>query len=185
MKKNIIIIILGILLLSISALSFVFYKEIHKENIELEEQIEELRNQNENYEKALESRIETVNNEAESSSSQEYSHIILIDYNTFMEKITQKESFILTVTQTTCSHCHEFKPILNKVMKENNLIAYELDLLTLTQEELNKVKDFINISGTPTTLFYENGEENITNRLVGNVSEETIIKRLKETNYIR
>ena len=47
------------------------------------------------------------------------------------------------------------------------------------------VKNVANISGTPTTIFIENGEEKSTlNRLVGNVAEYKLVDKLKTMGYI-
>lgn len=185
MKKNIVIIILIVLVITSISLSLFFYNDLKKEYTSLKEKVEEQEKTSSSYDKVPEKKEEENNREEENTSNQGYSHITPINYETFLNKITQKENFILVVTQTYCSHCHDFKPVINKVLKEQELIAYELDLQTLTPEERKATAEIINVSGTPTTLFFENGEENITYRLVGSVSEETIINHLKEAHYIR
>ena len=48
-----------------------------------------------------------------------------------------------------------------------------------------KFKEEGSFSGTPTVLFYENGEElGSFSRLVGNKSEKTLINRLTARGYI-
>lgn len=184
MKKNIIIIILSVLVITSISLSLFFYNDLKEEYTSLKEKVEEQGKTISSYDKVPEESAEN-NREEENTSNQDYSHIVQINYDTFVNKIDQNENFILVVTQTYCSHCHDFKPVINKVLKEQELIAYELDLQTLTPEERKATAEIINVSGTPTTLFFENGEENIAYRLVGSVSEETIINHLKEAHYIR
>ncbi|MDH6603864.1 thioredoxin-related protein [Bacilli bacterium PM5-9] len=75
------------------------------------------------------------------------------------KKIEAKESFIVVVTSTTCSYCEEYKPIVKKFtddIKDASLMEVVID--KLDNDEKN---DFIvkyAISGTPTTLFFKDGE---------------------------
>ena len=114
-------------------------------------------------------------------------HLVELTYSELMEKIDNKESFILIFTQTDCSHCHEYKPVLKKILAENDIIGYELNLKTLSDEEKAKVKaDVANVEGTPTTVFIENGQEKSTmNRINGNRSETDTINQLKKMGYIK
>ena len=49
-----------------------------------------------------------------------------IDYSKLEEMIDNKESFILEVVQTGCSHCEEFSPRFKAVLKTNDEEAYSL-----------------------------------------------------------
>ena len=97
-----------------------------------------------------------------------------------------KDTFILVITQTKCSHCAQYKPVLKEVLYEYNLKAYEIDQEKLSKKELGKLKNVANISGTPTTVFIVDGEEiNTSSRLKGAVTNKhTIVKRLKAQGYI-
>ena len=46
------------------------------------------------------------------------SYLKEIKYTSVMEKVENKESFVLLLSQTTCSHCMEFKPKLAEVAKK-------------------------------------------------------------------
>ena len=46
------------------------------------------------------------------------SYFVEIKYNEVMKKIENKESFVLLLSQTTCSHCAEYKPKLTRVSKK-------------------------------------------------------------------
>ena len=48
-------------------------------------------------------------------------YLIEIKYDKLMEKINNKEDFVLLLSQTTCEHCMDFKPKLNKVSKKYKL----------------------------------------------------------------
>ena len=57
--------------------------------------------------------------------------------------------------------------------------------LNKAKDEYTKFKEEGSFSGTPTVLFYENGEElGSFSRLVGNKSEKTLINRLTSRGYI-
>ena len=92
----------------------------------------------------------------------------------------------MVITQTQCSHCAQYKPVLKEVLHEYNLKAYEIDQEKLSKKDLGKLKNIANISGTPTTVFIVDGEEQSTNsRIKGAVtSKESIVKRLKAQGYI-
>ncbi len=111
--------------------------------------------------------------------------LVSLTYSELEKKINNKENFILVITQTDCSHCIEYKPVLEQVLLDYNLTAYEIDQKKISSEEKNKLKDIANISGTPTTVFIVNGEERQTaDRIVGSASRSKIIDRLKAMGYI-
>ena len=113
-------------------------------------------------------------------------HLIELSYNELEKKINKKESFILVVTRTNCSHCIEYKPVLKDVLLKYNITAYEIDTEKMTKQENAKFKDIANISGTPTTLFVENGiEKNTSTRIVGSTNSTKIINRFKAMGYIK
>lgn len=114
-------------------------------------------------------------------------NLIEITGTELLTKLEQKETFILLVSQEGCSHCEEYKPVLNRVLTENNIRAYELNLTNLRKdEELNKkFSSLFNIDGTPTTIFINEGTEKTTiNRLVGTKNYNSLVKSLKERGFI-
>ncbi len=104
------------------------------------------------------------------------------------ELLKNKETFILVFTQTGCVHCSEYKPILNRVLTENNIKAYEINRNNLEKEEetiKNKVNELFNINGTPMTLFINDGEEKTTiNRISGSTNYTNLKNILKERGFI-
>ena len=117
-------------------------------------------------------------------------NLILVTGEEILKKIDQKESFILVVTQDGCSHCEEYKPILNQVLTKNNIKAFELDLTKLKKENTetrNSINKLFNISGTPTTIFINDGIEKTTiNRLVGGGGTyNSIESSLKDRGFIK
>ncbi|MCI8575668.1 MAG: thioredoxin family protein [Bacilli bacterium] len=115
-------------------------------------------------------------------------NILSISGADVLEKIKNKETFILIRTQDGCHYCEEYKPILNRVLTENNIYAYELNTTNLAKEDQNisnEIEKLFHISGTPTTIFITNGKEQTTiNRLVGSSSYSNLLEILKERGFI-
>lgn len=112
-------------------------------------------------------------------------HLVLLDVDGLKDKLENKDSFMLIITQTTCEHCETYLPVFKKVLADYNLTAYQIQQDLLKGEDLAYLKSVASISGTPTLIFLKNGEEISTlNRLVGNRSRTETIDRLKVMGYI-
>lgn len=124
---------------------------------------------------------------------------VLITYNLFfktglteltidkaIEKIENKEDFVLCISQTTCTHCNSYKPKLKEVGKNYDLEIFYIDIDKYEQEEINKFKKYLSFDGsTPVTAFIKNGQETTAgNRIFGAVSYEKIVKKLKSNGFI-
>ena len=117
---------------------------------------------------------------------QEKSYLKEIKYDKVIEKINNKESFVLLLSQTTCSHCIAYKPTVEKVSKEYKLTIYYLETNLMNKKEAENFKKYISYSGTPTTVFIINGEEKtVANRLNGAVEESKLIEKLKSNGFIK
>lgn len=115
----------------------------------------------------------------------EDNHLIEINFNELNKKVENKETFILLISQTECTHCLAYKPLLKKVLAKYDITAYELSLDKLSKEENAQLKNIANVSGTPNTVFIFDGEEkNTANRIVGEATESEITSRLKAMGYI-
>lgn len=109
-----------------------------------------------------------------------------ITYQEVINKIENKEDFVLCISQTTCTHCQSYKPKLEKVANKYQINIYYIDVDLLTEEERKQFNKYVNISGgTPSTVFIKEGtEKTAANRINGDVSTEKIIKKLKQHGYI-
>lgn len=115
------------------------------------------------------------------------SKLIPISGQELLEKLNQKETFILVFTQEGCSHCNEYTPILNRVLDEYDITIYDLNLTELRKdtELYNQVSSKFNIPGTPTTIFINDGEEKTTlNRLVGGSNYKDLVEKFKDRGFI-
>ena len=110
-----------------------------------------------------------------------------INYNEFIEKINNKETFPLFVGSHECSHCDDFKKTVNRIVEDYQINIYYIDIANMTKEEYNKFLTIVNFGGsTPTTVFITEGEEKtVYNRIVGAVSYSKVIEKLKKTGYIK
>lgn len=114
------------------------------------------------------------------------SYFVEIKYEEVMKKIENKESFVLLLSQTTCSHCADYKPKLNRVSKKYKVEVYYLETDLLNEEESVELKKHFSFSGTPTTVFVIDGDEKTAaTRINGDVSEEKIISKLKSNGFIK
>lgn len=114
------------------------------------------------------------------------SYLTEISYDEIIEKIDNKESFILCITATDCIHCQNYKPKLEKIIKEYNITIYNTNIDNMTEEEYENFKTRLSFDGgTPVTIFIKDGTETTTaTRIEGNVSIEKIIKKLQKNDYI-
>lgn len=114
------------------------------------------------------------------------SNVVFIDVEQLEEKIKNKDSFVLVFTQDGCSHCQTYAPVLESVSKKYDIKIYDLNLTKVKSADISRVNTIASISGTPTTVFYKNGEEETTlNRINGDTSESKLVEKLKKLGYIK
>lgn len=105
-----------------------------------------------------------------------------IKYKDYEKLIEDKETFALEVMRNGCSACESFEPTLKEFVKEYKIEVKYINTDNLTDEQIDK----FGITGTPTIIFYENGEEKtISSRLIGAVSKDKIITKFKTNGFIK
>lgn len=117
-------------------------------------------------------------------SEDETEYIKEISLNDVIDKQEDKDSFILYIKQTDCEHCKEFTPTLMSVLRENDIIAYALNLTDLTEEEMEIYTDTFDVNGTPTVLFFDEGNESLI-RIEGAQSKAKVKSKLESTGFIK
>ena len=78
-----------------------------------------------------------------------------------LEKLENKESFIVYVCYDDCQSCKEFKPILNQLIENYDITIYYLPTDDKqTEDQLNEIQYnyFYRMYWTPTTYIVEDGE---------------------------
>ena len=114
------------------------------------------------------------------------SNLIELDYHNLENKINNKESFVVCISRTTCSHCNDYKPKLRKVANKYKINIYYTDIDKYNKTDLENFNKLISFDGgTPVTIFIKNGEEKTTaTRIEGDVSTDKIIDKLKKNGFI-
>ncbi|MBQ6494487.1 MAG: hypothetical protein IJI49_00630 [Bacilli bacterium] len=113
--------------------------------------------------------------------------LIAINYKEYQNKIKNKDSFILIVSQSTCSHCAEYKPKLIKIAKKNKIDIYYIDYDLETSTDQKEFLDNNNLTGsTPITLFIKHGKQtSLFDRIEGDVSIEKVTDKFKKLGFIK
>ncbi len=111
---------------------------------------------------------------------------IQLDYKKVVKKVEDKDSFILVVSKSTCSHCASYKPKIETIVKEYGIDVYYIDF---DDEDENTQKEFLDkfdLDGsTPITLFFKKGSEvSVLNRIEGDLPEEKVISTFKKMGFI-
>lgn len=112
-----------------------------------------------------------------------------ITYNEYInlkeESKNNNRKFILYVKQEGCPHCTAFTPTVEKVANKYKVQIYYINLTNLTKEDYKLFNSEGFVNGTPTILFFENGEElGSFSRIIGNKSEKTLTNKLIARGYI-
>lgn len=110
-----------------------------------------------------------------------------VSFDTLNAMIEKKESFVLVIGSSDCTHCADYKTTMKDVVKRNKVTIYYIDVSKLNSTEFAKLRNKFSFTGTPTTIFVEDGKEKDAqfNRINGAKDYDTIIKRLKKNNYIK
>lgn len=110
-----------------------------------------------------------------------------INYKEITKKIDNKDSFALIISRSNCSHCIEYKPKVKKIANKYNINIYYIDYDKETNKNQTALLDMYNLDGsTPITIFIKKGKQTkVFDRIEGDVSEERVIKKLKELKYIK
>lgn len=113
-------------------------------------------------------------------------NFIKLNYNEILEKINSKESFILCISASKCTHCKSYKPKLKKISNDYDIKIYYTDVDKFNDNEYDEFKDKFSFDGgTPTTMFFKNGQEKTTaTRIEGDISIERTIDKFKKNGFI-
>lgn len=108
-----------------------------------------------------------------------------ITFKEYENLIENKETFVLEMMSTDCSHCQNLKPKLQKVVKEYGIKIKVINMAKLSIDDYKKFTSMVGTKGTPTIIFYKDGEEkSVATRIIGDVSKEKIVQKLKDNEVI-
>ena len=109
-----------------------------------------------------------------------------ISYDEYKKLIDDKSSFPLVIGRETCSACEAYKTTMEKFIKKYGVDVKYIDLDDLTDSQENEIINDYPISGTPTTIFVKNGEEEDKyNRIVGNAKYSKTEDMYRQNGYIK
>lgn len=108
-----------------------------------------------------------------------------ISYDDLRNKIESKESFVLYVGSSSCSHCAEFRPKLEKVINKYKLDVYYVNMANLSEAKYNSVMKKVDGKGTPITVYIEKGKTKISPKIDGAGDEDMIINFFKDLKLIK
>lgn len=113
-------------------------------------------------------------------------NFIKLSYNEILEKVNNKEDFVLCVSASECTHCKSYKPKLRKISKDYDIKIYYTDIDKFGDKDYDEFKEIFSFDGgTPTTIFFKEGEEKTTaTRIEGDISMEKTIDKLKKNGFI-
>lgn len=108
-----------------------------------------------------------------------------LNYTEFMNKLDNKDTFVLVMGSDTCSACAQYKITMEDVMKNTKVEIFYLNLHALSDEDYSKIYSKFVVTSTPTTLFFKNGKETTTyDRIVGAAGYSDVISELKKHGYV-
>lgn len=111
--------------------------------------------------------------------------LIEINYDELSEKIKNKDSFVLYVGSSECSHCADYRPKLEKVISKYKLEVYYINMANVSEAKYNAVRKKVDMEGTPTTVYLEKGKTKSSPRISGDTDSETIEDFFKELGLVK
>lgn len=112
-------------------------------------------------------------------------YMVEISYDDYLELLENKESFILEIMRTDCSACISFKPKITQVANDYKIEIKYINTDHITSEEQAELFNSTGVTGTPTVIFYKDGEEEtVSSRITGSVSVDKIITKFKANGII-
>ncbi len=106
-----------------------------------------------------------------------------VNYQELQEIINKDEKSIIFVGRNDCGHCLSYKPIVEKVAKNNNLKVYYINTNKVAEESKENSEalwTFFDTDATPTTAIVGSGK--LIAREIGSLKEQQLLAFLK-ANY--
>ncbi len=108
-----------------------------------------------------------------------------LKYSEYQEKVDKKESFVIIIERTSCSHCQNFMPVAEKFANDNNLPMYYIDTDEMSEDDWSKLpksntffKEKGENWGTPTTIVLA-GKDSV-DYIEGETTEESLLDLYKK-----
>ncbi|MDD3187064.1 MAG: thioredoxin family protein [Bacilli bacterium] len=110
-----------------------------------------------------------------------------VSYDELINMLNNKESFMLMIGSSNCTHCDEYKLTLEEINKKYGIDVKYIDISKITDEnEINNLKSYFYYAGTPTTINVVDGvEENTLSRIVGSRDYSFVKDKMIQWGYIK
>lgn len=120
-----------------------------------------------------------------SGCSSKFNGYTEISYNELMKKVANGETFPLVIGSSECSACANYQIVMEKFIRDYQVEVFEIDLTKLNDNEYNELMTATSFTGTPTTLFYEEGKlTSYFNRIGGSSSKSVVEDYFRNNGYI-
>ena len=104
----------------------------------------------------------------------------------WFEAASSDKLTVITLGQTTCSHCIAFKPTAEKFVNRYAVDWYWIDVdqgasIQLTEQDIEILNEqFSDFTGTPYTAIYKNGS--IIDKINGEAEYADVVEKIKNAN---
>jgi len=95
-----------------------------------------------------------------------------INVKTLKKLFQTTQKSLLLLVKDDCSYCSQYEPIITKVLEDNELNAYRINISDLSDKEMQEMINYIDYDGTPTTYVIKDGVAKHT--ITGIVDENTL-----------
>lgn len=107
-----------------------------------------------------------------------------ITFDEYEKMIENEETFILLIGQPNCSHCADFKPTIEKVIKKYQIEIKYMDISKLNDKEYSILKNKTFVTGTPNIVFIKEGKLDTRAKIKGAKSYDAVVNAFKKVGYI-
>lgn len=117
--------------------------------------------------------------------SQKLSGYTEISYNKLLKKMENGDTFPLVIGSSECSACANFKIVMDQFISKYQVEVFMIDILELSDDEYSQLKTDTSFSGTPTTVFYKDGQlTSFYNRIDKSETLEVVKDYFRNNGYI-
>ena len=108
-----------------------------------------------------------------------------ISYDEYVKLKENNDTFPLVIGRETCSACAMFKGTMEKFIQKYGVDVRYIDISKLSDEESKLLTSEMNITSTPTTVFFKDGEQtSVYYRIVGAGSMDSVVEAYKRMGYL-
>ena len=108
--------------------------------------------------------------------------LVVVSSEEVLNKIDDGNTFVFIITQTNCSHCKQYEPIIAELCVEESIKVYQIVADKDDSDALDTLMERYEIEYTPTTFVVVEGE--LKDSFVGSVSLDELKDYFKKHKVI-